>query len=55
LCRSTYVNGPRRKFFGIFFKPLFILALPLHAATIPQAQTLGVAMIQAAIVRCGPI
>jgi hypothetical protein len=34
-----------------FLKPLFMLALPLRAATIPQAPTLAVAISHAAVIR----
>ena len=40
-------------FFEILFKPLFILASPLLAATIPQAPTSVIAISHAAIVRGG--
>jgi hypothetical protein len=38
-------------FFEILFEPLFILALPLRAATIPQAPTSVIAISHAASVR----
>jgi hypothetical protein len=51
LCHTTYVNGRRRKFFEILFKPLLNLVLPLRTATIRQASTLLVVMKHTAIVR----